>query len=193
MKKRLLWAALFTLIGFPLIGWGLLYFFREAPLAVIFRSSAPLWQQILVGLLSGFLLGRLAQALVSLPFLKETQQKYGILVRRLNLNHLEIIFISICAGFGEELLFRGAIQPLVGVWITAIIFVAIHGYLSPTNWRISIYGIFMTLAIALLGLFTDWLGIYTACLAHAMIDYVLFRFLVGTRDDERNVLVLENP
>lgn len=179
MRKRILWAALFTLIGFPLIGWGILWFFRDLPLEIIFRSQTNILIQLAGGVVLGTLLGFGAKWLVSRPFLKGTEKKYARIIANLGLGEKEIVFVSLCAGFGEELLFRGAIQPLLGIWITAVIFVAIHGYLDPRNWRISIYGVFMTLAIASLGYFTDLVGIFGACIAHAAIDYVLFKYLIS--------------
>lgn len=178
MKKKILWAALLTLFVFPLIGWGLLYFFRDFPGEVIFRSDFSIYLQILIGIALGVLLGIGARELVSRPFLDKTGIKFARIIVNLRLTEAEIIFISLCAGFGEELLFRGAIQPLLGIWPTAIIFVAIHGYLNPRDWRISVYGIYMTLAIAGLGYITDLVGIFGACIAHAAIDYVLFKYLI---------------
>src|SRR5690554_2880494 len=186
MRKRLLWAALFTLIGFPLIGWGVLTIFSENVLDIIFRSPTRLWIQIPSGILLGFILGYGAKLIVSQPFLTDIQEKYSQLIAGLKLNEWQIIFISLSAGFGEELLFRGAIQPLIGLWITAIFFVAIHGYLNPLNWRMTIYGIYMTLAIAALGYYTDYVGIWGASLAHAGIDYVLFKHLIKTGSEYKS-------
>lgn len=183
MKTKLLWAALFTLLVFPLIGLGVLYFFRDYPVDILLRSRTPLLWQSILGIALGTALGFAAKWLVSRPFLKETEKKYARIIAGLRLTEIEIIFISLCAGFGEELLFRGAIQPLFGIWPTALIFVAIHGYLDPRNWRISIYGGFMTLAIAALGYFTELAGIVGACLAHSAIDYVLFRHLISTGNE----------
>ena len=178
MRKRLLWAALFTLIGFPLIGWGILSIFEENSLSIIFRSPVNVWIQIPTGVALGFILGYGAKFIVEQPFLSEVQEKYSKVIAGLNLKEWHIIFISLCAGFGEELLFRGAIQPLIGLWITAIVFVAIHGYLNPLNWKMTIYGIYMTLAIALVGYYADYMGLVGASLAHAGIDYVLFHHLI---------------
>ena len=186
MRKRILWAAFLTLAVFPIIGWAILYFFRDNPIQVILRSNHSIWVQIISGVLLGIVLGFGAKYIVSRPFLIETEKKYAQIISRLRLNEWQIIFISLCAGFGEELLFRGALQPLMGIWVTAIIFVAIHGYLDPRNWRMSIYGVYMTLAIASLGYYTNYVGIYGACIAHAAIDYVLFKHLT------RGVNTLEN-
>lgn len=187
MHKRILWAALLTLIGFPLLGWGILWFFRDFPLQVIFRSQANIFLELIGGIILGTVLGLGARWLVSRPILSGTEKKYARIIAQLSLGEKEIIFVSLCAGFGEELLFRGAIQPLLGIWITAVIFVAIHGYLDPRNWRISIYGAFMTLAIASLGYYTDLVGIFGACMAHAAIDYVLFKHLISIGN--KNVFV----
>lgn len=178
MRKRLLLAALGTLLLFPLAGWGILAIFRDHSLAIMFRSAASVWIQIPTGIALGFALGFGAQYVVSRPFLGGVEKKYSIIIANLKLKHWHIIFISLCAGFGEELLFRGAIQPLIGLWITAIVFVAIHGYLDPRDWKMTIYGIYMTLAIAALGYYTDYVGIIGASLAHAGIDYVLFKHLI---------------
>lgn len=177
MRKRILWAAFLTLTVFPVIGWAILYFFRDNPIQVILRSNQSIWIQLISGGLLGIVLGFGAKYLVSQPFLVETEKKYARIISNLRLKEWQIIFISLCAGFGEELLFRGALQPLMGIWITAIIFVAIHGYLDPRNWKMSIYGVYMTLVIAGLGYYTEFAGIYGACVAHAAIDYVLFKHL----------------
>ena len=34
------------------------------------------------------------------------------------------LWISLCAGFGEEMLFRGAPQPLLGLWLTSLVGIA---------------------------------------------------------------------
>ncbi len=39
---------------------------------------------------------------------------------------LDYVTIAVCAGLGEEVLFRGAIQPVVGVVIQAVLFGLVH-------------------------------------------------------------------
>lgn len=181
MKRKLILLATLTLIGFPLVGYGVLYFFESNPLEIMMQSHTSLMLQIPLGIAVGVFLGKIAQLIISQPFLQETETKYARLISNLQLNQTAIIFISLCAGFGEELLFRGAVQPLIGIWPTAILFIALHGYLNPMNWRISIYGLFMTIAIASLGYLTNYFGIWSACIAHAAIDYVLFLHLINFR------------
>jgi hypothetical protein len=186
MGKKIMPLAWVTLIGFPLIGLLVLFFFRENPLNIMFRSSSNILLQLVVGLLVGTLLGLGAKWIVSRPFLNEVGIKYARIIQKFGISTAGIWFISFCAGFGEELLFRGALQPLLGIWLTAIIFVAIHGYLDPRDWRVSVYGVFMTLAIAALGYLTDLMGIWTAAAAHMMIDVVLFYYLLSLKVQATN-------
>ena len=95
-------------------------------------------------------------------------------IKKDNTNIGTIIIVSICAGVGEEILFRGVLQSYFGIWITAVGFVAIHGYLNPLDWRISLYGSYMTLAIVVIGYLHQHYGLTSAMLAHTMIDIVLF-------------------
>ena len=177
MNRRLTGLAWVTLLGFPFIGWLILYFFRDEPLQIMFRDSSPVAVQLIIGIVSGTLLGFGARWLIKQPFLNQVGIKYARLIQNFGISTAGIWFVSFCAGFGEELLFRGAIQPLIGIWITAFVFVAIHGYLDPRDWKISAYGLFMTVAIAALGYLTEFFGIWTAATAHMMIDVVLFYYL----------------
>jgi len=186
MRKKLLIGAVITLFGFPLVGWAILKLSDHDPLETMLRGNQPLAIQALVGLASGLFLGWGAQSVIAMNFLKPTLRKYSDLIGQFNLRDIDIVFISFCAGFGEELLFRGSIQVFLGIWVTAIIFVAIHGYLSPKNLKLTVYGIFMTLAIAALGYMTEHLGVFASCVAHMMIDVVLFYYLIKANKKFKN-------
>jgi membrane protease YdiL (CAAX protease family) len=45
---------------------------------------------------------------------------------RLDLRGLNPLWISIAAAIGEEMLFRAALQPLLGVWIVSLLFLLTH-------------------------------------------------------------------
>ena len=76
--------------------------------------------------------------------------------------------------------FRGAIQPLAGIWVTSFLFVLLHGYINPRNWPLTIYGLYMVAVIGVLGIFTEHFGIITAITGHIMIDYILLKKLSET-------------
>ena len=140
--------------------------------------------QILIGLAYGFITATLAWQLIKTPILEGTRTFFANLIGKLNLRLIDIVFISFCAGAGEEILFRGAIQPYLGVWITAILFVALHGYINPFNWRISVYGVLMCLIIAGIGYMNDYVGLTSAIAAHFMIDVYLFMALTKSTEEE---------
>jgi membrane protease YdiL (CAAX protease family) len=44
--------------------------------------------------------------------------------------------LAIGAGIGEEILFRGALQPVLGIWFTSLLFAVVHvqyGLLNPAT------------------------------------------------------------
>ncbi len=43
-----------------------------------------------------------------------------------NLRSVDVVFLAFVSSVGEELLFRGAIQPFLGVWLTSVIFALLH-------------------------------------------------------------------
>jgi membrane protease YdiL (CAAX protease family) len=88
------------------------------------------------------------------------------------------IFLSLCAGIGEEFLFRSGMQPYFGWFITSIFFVALHGYLNPWNWRFSVYGLIIIPFIFLISLGFNQFGIWFSIAAHFSYDAVLFTFMI---------------
>lgn len=176
-KKTILFLALGTLIVFGGIGVVLIPYVRDMGIGQFFIGIRPLWLQMIVGIFFGIITAKAGWQLVELPILAKTKTFFTSLIKPIKLQNSQIIFISICAGIGEELLFRGAIQPLLGIWITSIFFVLIHGYLNPFNLPLTYYGIYMVLVIGVIGLMTEHIGILTAIIAHTLIDIILLQKL----------------
>lgn len=179
-----------TIIGMPLIAMLLDLFIESFTLRDRLLMGNVIWLQIVAGIAAGVVFGVTAKWIVNRPFLAEVNMRYGQMIEGLKLNSSEIIFISLCAGVGEEVLFRGALQPwvcnhfglFVGILLVSIGFVAVHGYLNPKDWRLSIYGIYMTIAIFAIGFMAELVGIWSAVVAHIIIDIYLLREL---RSDTR--------
>lgn len=75
---------------------------------------------------------------------------------------------GLLAGIPEEMLFRGAIQPVVGVLLASLIFGVLHA-ITPT------YTVYATVAGLLLGLLAEWRGdLWAATAAHIVYDAALF-------------------
>lgn len=173
-RKTILLLAWLTLLGFSAVGMLVAYWVSDLTPRELLSSRYPILTQVLFGMLTGWLFGYLAWLYISLPFMRPVHNKYEGLFSALRLRVRDVWFISFCAGVGEEILFRGALQPIMGLWLTSVVFIAIHGYLNPLSWRVSSYGIFMTLVIALLGWMATYFGLITSMAAHMMIDVVLF-------------------
>lgn len=173
-KKLVMGLAAATFIGMPAIAW-LIAGWTDVSMYERLRAGGPLLLQLAVGVVVGGCIGMLAQWLVERDFMQEATSRYQDMFGALRLEQGERIFLSLSAGVGEEILFRGAVQPLLGIWPTAIMFIALHGYLNIRSWRISVYGGVMTVMIALLGYLAEWMGIWSAVAAHTVIDLFLLQ------------------
>ena len=188
-NRKIITLGLFTIIGFPLSAFVINYFFSSKSFWEIFISKQGILNELLIGMCLGILLGLFAWRIIKLKILKPVREKYQDVIGSLRMNIGTIVVVSICAGVGEEILFRGILQSYFGIWITAVGFVAIHGYLNPLDWRISIYGAYMTAAIVIIGYLDMLYGLTSAMLAHTMIDIILFLKL--TREYPNKTLLAE--
>jgi|JI7StandDraft_1071085.scaffolds.fasta_scaffold100493_2 hypothetical protein len=176
---------LFTLVGMGAVALLVNHFVESVDIATMLIGKFAWYWQLLFGTIYGLFSGYLANFIVGASFMRPVRIKYERMFEGFDLSISEIWFISFCAGVGEELLFRGAIQPLLGIPLTSIFFVAIHGYLNPKDWRISIYGVFMTGVIWIMGIGAEQVGLISAIVAHMLIDVVLLGALSPNRDKLR--------
>lgn len=75
--------------------------------------------------------------------------------------------LALSSGIGEEILFRGALQPIFGVWLTSLVFVMVHtNYTFTLSWGI----------IGIHALIFAWLrrrtNTTTAMIAHFTYNFV---------------------
>lgn len=79
----------------------------------------------------------------------------------------EIVLLGLMAGAGEELVFRGAVQAMSGVWVAAAIFGAVH---FPLTRRMTLWPLLAFVCGALFGWELIWLdNILAATIAHAVV------------------------
>ena len=99
-----------------------------------------------------------------------------------NLSATEIVLISLAAGIGEELLFRGALQPEVGLLPASIIFGLLHMGGSGTL----AFGCWVMLMGAALGGLAIWTGgLLAPIVAHAVYDAAAMAYIRRGKDCER--------
>ena len=165
-----------TLLGFGLLGIVLYYFFISPDISTIFLHGQGLFVQLAYGLAFGLISALFISYFTQISILKKECRRYIEMVKSLNLNSQSIFFLSLCAGVGEELFFRVALQPHLGIWVTSVFFVAIHGYLNPLR-PIFLYGLVMVFIVAGMGWLYEEYGFWCAAAAHFMIDFYLFTFI----------------
>jgi membrane protease YdiL (CAAX protease family) len=88
----------------------------------------------------------------------------------------EIVILALASSIGEELLFRGALLPWLGVWIQAVVFALLH--VGPKKRFLP-----WTASALVLGIAFGWLTVWTGSLgapiaAHFTINFLNLRFIV---------------
>jgi uncharacterized protein len=173
-KSNIYFLGLLTLLVFPIPALWALWFFENIQPWEVLSFLGVLKIETILGLEWGFLYATICLLVFEkLPFENQLKKQTEML-NSLNLNFYDFLFLSFCAGFGEEILFRAGIQNWLGVWLTSFIFVAIHGYLNPKNWKISMYGFLVFPFIISLAYAYDTLGIWFCISAHFSYDLLLF-------------------
>lgn len=92
----------------------------------------------------------------------------------------DIVILAVASSIGEEFLFRGALQPWIGILPQAVLFALLH--VGPGKkfvpWTASALG--MGLAFGLISDATGNLG--GAIAAHFTINFLNLRYIVAARD-----------
>ena len=127
-----------------------------------------------LGIEVGILYAFMALLVMNAPVFDKLPVRVETMIQNMKLTVWDCIFLSICAAVGEELLFRSGMQFYLGPLITSVIFVAIHGYLNPFNWRMSLYGLIVLPFILLISYGFEEFGLWFAIGAHFAYDLVLF-------------------
>ncbi len=177
-SKGLFGMSVLSFLVYGSLAWVIIYFYHDRGFAGLFESDYG-WG---IQLVSGTLLGLIAAGIIIFfaarsPLSSILDDFYIVqIVRKMNLSLFDRTQVSLFAGVGEELLFRGAIQPVIGIWITSIGFVAIHGYFKFTSFAHIIFGLTMFALSMMLGLIFEMVGLIAAMSAHAVYDIVILRW-----------------
>ncbi len=176
-----------------MVRWGRFAWFYAvcgaAALALILPRGAPLshphprlaldegsghWWSLCIGLAFGSLLVVASRI---------TVQRFGW-ARRLHLelrpfarglSSLGIVVLAVLSSVGEELLFRGLLQPWLGLWPQAILFGLLHQMPGPSRWIWAGWAFLVGLALgALFELTGSLLG---PLVAHALVNGLNLSFL----------------
>jgi len=167
-------AQLLTCLVFLVIAGVIILVAYAEPLSV-FVGPMNVGNQLLFGLGLSALAAVGSYVSFRMTASSESTRKTIAAYARLDLSGLNPVWISLAAGIGEELLFRAALQPLLGVWITSVIFLLTH---TPVyQFRkldkatlVQAAGVFG--ASVVLGFIYQYVGLLAAVLVHVAIDVV---------------------
>jgi hypothetical protein len=89
-----------------------------------------------------------------------------------------MVVLALSAGIGEEIFFRGALDPVVGRWFTALGFVILHGAIRFRDRNGLAFAVFLYAASVGLSMLNTWKGLECAISAHAAYDLTMLAWLV---------------
>jgi membrane protease YdiL (CAAX protease family) len=150
--------------------------FGPKPLLQAAAGGRPILVQLAWGLAIGAGLSALTfVAVFFLPVFSGLKRFLIGILSGIDLDGLNPFWISLSAGTGEEMLFRGALQPLLGLWWTSLIFALAHlrpGIFrsSPRNATLFFVSVFAVSVLA--GTVCLQFGLIAAIVMHAAWDTV---------------------
>jgi membrane protease YdiL (CAAX protease family) len=147
----------------------------------LYRLGSPEAWQLLMGPILGFAIGAGVVGLTRLAtrhfqWARDLHVSFHDLLGPLT-GH-EIVILALASSIGEELLFRGALLPWMGVWLQALVFALLH--VGPGRRFLP-----WTISALVLGVAFGWLAAWTGSLgapiaAHFAINFLNLRHIVRT-------------
>ena len=185
-SRFLIWAAVFE-GGTAILALGLGWLLSAPPFAMIQWTAAGAWWGIVASLpLLGLVIGSVYFSIGPLARLTETVERLLVPMFK-PANVIDLAVISILAGLGEELLFRGVAQHQIAVaiggtagpWAGLILASMLFGLM---HWVTFGYAVLATA----IGVYLGWLwmatgNLLTPVVTHALYDWVILVYLVKVR------------
>jgi membrane protease YdiL (CAAX protease family) len=181
-------AQVLTCLAFCLIAAPIIWFAHPYPRELFSRPAGPL-TQLLVGQVLALLAAGVSWVLFRMTSSSASSARTIESYARLDLRGLNPLWISIAAAIGEEMLFRAALQPLLGVWIVSLLFLLTH---VPVYRFRKLDGATLAQAASVfggsvvLGLVFQHVGLLAAMLVHMWVDIVgllIVRHVIQTRGE----------
>jgi len=167
-------AQVLTCLVFCLLAALIIHFSGTAWRTLFTAPLAPTYQ-LLLGQGLALVAAAVSYGLFRLTAKSESSARTIQAYARLDLGGLNPLWISVAAAIGEEMLFRAALQPLLGIWITSILFLVTH--MPVYRFRqfdratlVQALGLFGTSVV--LGFVFERVGLIAAMLVHLWIDVV---------------------
>ncbi len=146
------------------------------PLLTIALEGKPVAEQIGWGITLALAVGiPVWIAILFFPIFTSLKNQFTKLISRVDISGLNPLWIAVLAGSGEEILFRGAVQPITGLWWSSLIFVMLHFrtyQFRSMNRQKAIFIVAVFLTSLFLGYIFSKIGLIAAIVAHTTLDVV---------------------
>lgn len=153
-------------------------------------GKVNIWIQLVAGVAGGFLLSGITWLMGKWKYLNDVNFDFTLRLGIFNFSLQEILFLSFCAGVGEEIVFRGMIQPWLGILTTSFMFIALHGYMSYSSWPKVIFGLILFAVGTILGILGEYLGLLAAIVAHIIYDVIAFQRIQAEYEELKKKTVI---
>lgn len=173
MKKIGLGRQILTCALLSVLAVFIIFLFHSQPYIPSLLAGLSLFYQVLLGLVIGALYW--TGAAVGYKYMAKHKAAQSMVesYSRLDLRGWNPLWIALAVGFGEELLFRGALQPLLGLFVTSILFVLAHTRAYRFNMlskRVLVQALGIFAVSVGFGVLASYAGLITAMIVHASID-----------------------
>jgi membrane protease YdiL (CAAX protease family) len=133
----------------------------------VFGSGEAVWSDALYGIAAG--LATVGATVVARRFGGYRRLEDELMTLLGRPSALAVAALAVTSAIGEELLFRGGLQPLLGIWATTLLFGVLHGAFTA---RLRAWAVFATVAGLLLGFLADFTGnLLAPMLCHLTVNY----------------------
>ena len=179
--KKFFYVILFSLeLLLPLIAF-LVIFFQKKSFSSIFLIKNPLILQIVTGILIGMILGIImAYIAKKVNYFNIIKKLIMDLIYEFKINFFDIFLIAFLAGFCEEILFRGVLQEILGIFLSSFVFIFLHGYFNPFSLNITVWGCIMYCLSLGIGFLYENYGIFAAISFHFSFDFIVLYLFYRT-------------
>lgn len=173
-EKKFFYIILFSLeLLLPVIAF-LILFFQKKSFASIFLIRNPLILQIITGILFGMIAGIImAYVADKINYFNIIKKLIMDLINEFKINLFDIFLIAFLAGFCEEILFRGVLQQIWGIFLSSFVFIFLHGYFNPFSLNITVWGCIMYCLSLGIGFLCENYGIFAAISFHFSFDFIV--------------------
>jgi membrane protease YdiL (CAAX protease family) len=167
-------SALIFYVVMAVIGVGLVAMQGSSWVLIVFGDGQHLLRDTAAGAIAGLAVVGLTRLSLRLEAVRALNDTLREMLGSPGTGAIAVLAVS--SAIGEELLFRGALQPTLGLVLTSVIFAALHGGLNP---RFRLWALFALGAGLLLGGLTLWTGnLLAAILCHLTVNYFNLHTLI---------------